>query len=126
MLVVVKDDWMARTTARLQARDHLSCVERVAILIRVSRDHHDSGIRYVVTHAMIRRVAPEHRKVVWILRSSKFIHPFHGTVEKVVPQHVQEWSVEQSGPEQFRSLRQRCPYQQTRIGASEDSDPLGI
>src|SRR5216683_2679617 len=126
MSAVFQEYRMPRNIRRLQPGCHFSSMERITVLVRISRDNHGRWIGSAIVNPVIGRVLQKRGKVALIVCSSEFFFPDMCMIEQVVPQHIEHRHHANHGAEQVRSLRHGSSYKQTRVRPTEDGEFLRL
>src|SRR5712675_265383 len=104
MPAVVEEYWMARYIRGLQSGRHLTSVERIAFLVRISRYNHGRGICCPSAHLVIRGIIEQGSKILAIPGRPKLVLPDKRVVEEVIAQHVEHGHHADHCPKQIRPL----------------------
>src|SRR5260370_20349255 len=75
---------------------------------------------------VVRGVGRKYAEIIRIVGGAELFPPRNRTINQVITQHVQNRNHADNSPEQIRAHSECDTHQQSRIGASENCQPLGI
>src|SRR5262250_1790403 len=119
---VVEKNRMVRQVRCLQSGRHLSCVQRIAVLVQITRDKHRGGIANAITDVVVRRVTQQRSEVICSLSSPELVFPYVCVIEEVITEHVEHRHHADNCAKQLWPLRHRRTYEQPGIGAAENGE----
>lgn len=111
LATVIYDDRVPLRWSRLQQRNHLADMCRIAFIIEIAGYKHRGRIVHLSFYSMVGRIGIKSSEIFSVIDGSIFVPPFRRVVERFIAHHIEKGRDAKCGLEEIRSLSDCSTYQ---------------